>query len=138
MTAVLQASIPSAAGVTAVSVALIGAIATSTVGLLNYRNQRQSFRWQREHEAVQTELLRTAQITDRFTRAIAQLESKRAPVQIVEFSRWNGWPRNRSLNARTLSPPLRPSFANDYQPPPFTKAAMFPHCKYERRMHKLP
>jgi type II secretory pathway pseudopilin PulG len=73
-------AVPPFVGWTAVAAAVIGAIATFTVGLMNYRSQRQArasadaqAHWQREHQARQIELLRSGQTTDRFTRAIEQL-----------------------------------------------------------------
>src|SRR5436190_12652644 len=59
----------------AVIIALIGAIATTLVGLLNYLVQgRQAFK--------QIELMQTAQITDRFMRAIDQLGSNIRQVRM--------------------------------------------------------
>jgi len=86
MTAVAQLS---AAGVTAVVIALIGALATVCVGVLNYRTQRQGLKRQQEQRAdqlnqarQQIELFRAAQITQRFTSAVEQLGSDKADVRI--------------------------------------------------------
>jgi hypothetical protein len=84
MTSVVVLAAPSAslAGVTAIGVAFIGAAATFIVGLLNYRSQRQSLRWQRDYQAHQIELMRSAEVTDRFTRAIEQLGSETSHVRM--------------------------------------------------------
>jgi hypothetical protein len=77
MTTVLAAASPSpAVTITAFIVAVIGAAATFVIGLLNYRSQRQSLRWQRDFREHEIDLMRSAQATDRFTRAIEQLGSQ--------------------------------------------------------------
>jgi len=73
MTPVLAVESASAAGVTAFIVAVVGAAATFIVGVLNFRRQGQSLRQQETFQVRQLELARSAQLTDRFSRAIEQL-----------------------------------------------------------------
>jgi Pentapeptide repeats (8 copies) len=68
--------------IVAIIVAAIGALATFIVGLLNFRIQRQGQEWQRSQGTRQLELTRSAQMTDRFTRAIEQLGSGSKAVRI--------------------------------------------------------
>lgn len=89
MTTVLAICSSSAATITAVTVAFIGAAATFIIGLLNYRigllnyrSQRQSLRWQRYFREHEIELIRSAQAIDRFTRAIEQLGSQLPHVRL--------------------------------------------------------
>lgn len=82
MTTVLAASSSPAAPIIAVTVAFIGAAATCIIGLLNYRSQRESLRWQKNFQKDEIELIRSAQATDRFTRAIEQLGSQIPHVRI--------------------------------------------------------
>ncbi|HEY5844965.1 MAG TPA: pentapeptide repeat-containing protein [Mycobacterium sp.] len=62
--------------------AFIGAAATFWVGLLNYRIQRRSLDLHKDSRAREIELLRSAQSTDRFTRAIEHLGSDIVPVRM--------------------------------------------------------
>jgi hypothetical protein len=68
--------------VVAIIVAAIGALATFTVGFLNFRAQRQGQKWQASQGSRQLELTLSAQMTDRFTKAIDQLGSKDKAVRI--------------------------------------------------------
>jgi Pentapeptide repeats (8 copies) len=82
----LAASASNAASQTSVIVAIIvaaiGAVATFTVGFLNFRAQRQGQKWQATQGSRQLELTLSAQMTDRFTKAIDQLGSKDKAVRI--------------------------------------------------------
>ncbi|MDI6105973.1 pentapeptide repeat-containing protein [Actinoplanes sp. NEAU-A12] len=82
MTASLGAPFFSSEGFTALVVAIIGAWATFVVGVLNYRRQGQVLRLQREYQGRQNELAFSAQVTDRFTRAIGQLGSESTHVRM--------------------------------------------------------
>ncbi|RFU21308.1 pentapeptide repeat-containing protein [Geodermatophilus marinus] len=80
---VLQDDSPfTAAGLSAFAVAIIGAAATFVIGMLNYRRQGQSLRMQQEYQDHQLALMRSAQVTDRFTRAIEQLGNESSHVRM--------------------------------------------------------
>jgi hypothetical protein len=84
----------------AIVVAAIGAVAALTVGLLNFRTQGRVYKlqkvqqerqeeqqtaqqeWQEEQQDRQLQLLKSTQITDRFTNAINQLGSHDKAVRI--------------------------------------------------------
>lgn len=66
----------------AIAVAAIGAIATFTVGFLNFRTQRRGQKWQESQGGQQLELALSSQMTDRFTKAIDQLGSNNKAVRI--------------------------------------------------------
>lgn len=68
--------------VVAITVAAIGAVATFTVGFLNWRAQRQGQKWQESQGGRQLELTLSSQMTDRFTKAIDQLGSDDKAVRI--------------------------------------------------------
>ena len=68
--------------IVAIIVAAIGAVATFTVGFLNFRAQRQGQKFQERQGSRQLELTLSAQMTDRFTKAIDQLGSKDKAVRI--------------------------------------------------------
>ena len=90
----------SSAGLTAVVIALIGALATSlatlVVGVLNYQNQKKGLERQElqrrdqlnqahqqlNHARQQLDLMRAGQITQRFTSAVEQLGSDNTDVRI--------------------------------------------------------
>src|SRR5215204_4459991 len=69
-------------GLSAFAVAIIGAAATFIIGVLNYRRQGQSLRMQRAFQNDQIDLMRSAQVTDRFTRAIEQMGSESTHVRM--------------------------------------------------------
>lgn len=69
-------------GFSAFAVAIIGAAATFIIGILNYRRQGQSLRMQRDFQDHQIELMHSAQVTDRFTRAIEQMGSASTHVRM--------------------------------------------------------
>ena len=66
----------------AVVVALITAGATFVIGWLNFRSQKESFKWQRDHATKQIELMQSGQITDRIMRAVEHLGSSSSQVRI--------------------------------------------------------
>lgn len=66
----------------AIIVAAIGAAATFTVGLLNFRTQRRGQKFQENQGGRQLELMLSSQMTDRFTKAIDQLGSEKKAVRI--------------------------------------------------------
>ncbi len=68
--------------VAAITVAAIGAVATFTVGFLNFRAQRRGQKWQERQGGRQLELTLSSQMTDRFTKAIDQLGSENKAVRI--------------------------------------------------------
>jgi uncharacterized protein YjbI with pentapeptide repeats len=68
--------------IVAITVAAIGAVATFTVGFLNFRTQRRGQRWQESQGGRQLELTLSSQMTDRFTKAIDQLGSEKKAVRI--------------------------------------------------------
>jgi hypothetical protein len=68
--------------IVAITVAAIGAIATFTVGFLNFRTQRRGQKWQESQGGRQLELTLSSQMTDRFTKAIDQLGSEKKAVRI--------------------------------------------------------
>jgi len=68
--------------IVAIIVAAIGALATFTVGFLNFRTQRRAQKWQESQGIRQLELTLSAQMTDRFTKAIDQLGSDNKAVRI--------------------------------------------------------
>ncbi|WP_436703806.1 pentapeptide repeat-containing protein [Geodermatophilus sp. CPCC 205761] len=72
----------STAGLTAFAVAVIGTAATFGIGLLNYRRQGQVLRSQERYQAEQLKLLESAQVTDRFTRAVEQMGSESTHVRM--------------------------------------------------------
>jgi Pentapeptide repeats (8 copies) len=66
----------------AVWVALITAGATFLIGWLNFRGQKEAFKWQRDHATKQIDLMQSGQITDRFMRGIEHLGSSSSQVRI--------------------------------------------------------
>jgi hypothetical protein len=84
MTTIISAAAgPSpAASIAAVAIAFVGALATTIVGVLNYRNQRRSLASQKETRDKEMSLLRSAQATDRFQRAIEQLGSQSPHIRM--------------------------------------------------------
>jgi hypothetical protein len=82
MTTMLAASPSPAAGLTAAYVAAFAASATILIGLLNWWNQRKSLHWQRDFRDHEMKLMWSAQITDRFTRAVEQLGNQGPHVRM--------------------------------------------------------
>jgi uncharacterized protein YjbI with pentapeptide repeats len=76
MSSLRDAASITAVGLPAFAIAIIGAAATFLIGLLNYRRQGQSLDTQKEFQDLQIDLMRSAEVTDRFTRAIDQLGSE--------------------------------------------------------------
>lgn len=68
--------------IVAITVAAIGAVATFTVGYLNFRTQRRGQKWLESQGGRQLELTLSSQMTDRFTKAIDQLGSEKKAVRI--------------------------------------------------------
>ena len=78
MAAATQVSV----GVPAVVIAIIGAVATFGVGVLNYWAQKRQRKDQLSQARQQLELMRAGQTTQRFTSAVEQLGSDKADVRI--------------------------------------------------------
>jgi hypothetical protein len=66
----------------AIIVAALGAVATFTVGLLNFRIHGREQKWQESQWGQQLTLALSSQMTDRFTKAIDQLGSSNKTVRI--------------------------------------------------------
>src|SRR3954451_22491918 len=74
---------------TAVAIAIIGAAATVLVGTLNLLSQIRNFKWQKQQQrdqyvqaSHQLDLLNSAQLTERFSRAVEQLGSTTPAIRI--------------------------------------------------------
>ncbi|WP_250031737.1 pentapeptide repeat-containing protein [Paractinoplanes maris] len=104
-------------GATALVVSLIGATATFVVGLLNYRRQGQTIALQQEYQVRQVELLYSAQVADRFNRAVAHLGSDNLHLRLggIYALEWiaRDSPEHRQYVAATLAAFIRTSLPTD-------------------------
>jgi hypothetical protein len=70
------------ASIAAVTIACLGAAATTAIGIMNYNSQKRSLKLQETTRKEELSLLRSAQETDRFQRAIEQLGNQSPHIRM--------------------------------------------------------
>ena len=128
----------STVGFTAFAVAIIGAGATFIIGLLNYRRQGQLLESQRTYQDRQIDLMRSAEITDRFSQAIEQMGSDSDHVRMGGIFAMERIARDMPGDHQYVVEPWQPSCGDVFRLLTSETGVTCRYCSYGLRMPRRP